>query len=149
MRNIGIIALAFGELLLADQGETKVQFKDLPSAVQTAAKEHSRGATVRGYSKDMEDGKTEYEVQLLSAGKTKDISMDENGAVLGVEQQVDLASLPAAAKNGLKKQAGDGRILKVESVTQGGNVSYEAVVMRGGKKSEIAITSDGKPLKAD
>lgn len=149
MKNIGITALAFGGLLLADQGETKVQFKDLPSAVQTAAKEQSRGATVRGYSKDMEDGKTEYEVQLLSAGKTKDISMDENGAILGVEQQVDLASLPTAARNGLEKQAGDGKILKVESVTQGGKVSYEAVVMRGGKKSEIAITSDGKPSKTD
>jgi hypothetical protein len=34
-------------------------------------------------------------------------------------------------------------------VTRGGKVSYEAVVMRGGKRSEIAVTSDGKQAKSD
>jgi hypothetical protein len=149
MNKIRVAALAFGGLLLADQGETKVQFKDLPPAVQTAAKEQSRGATVRGYSKDVENGKTEYEVQLLSAGQTKDVSMDENGSIIDVEQQVGFASLPEEAKEGLRKLAGRGKILKVESVTRGGKVSYEAVVMRGGKRSEIAVTSDGKQAKSD
>ena len=149
MRKFGIAALAFTGLLIADQGERKIQFKDLPAAVQTAAKEQSRGATVRGYTKEIENGKPEYEVEMVSAGKTKDVSMDENGAILEIEQQVDLASLPAEAKAGLEKQAGHAKIVKVESVTRGSKVSYEAVVLRGGKRSEIAITADGKPAKAD
>ena len=140
---------AVSGLLMADSGEKKVHFKDLPAAVQTAAKEQSRGATVRGYLKDMENGKTEYEVELVSAGKTKDISMDENGSILDVEQQVDFKSLPAEVKDGIQKQAGNGKILKVESVTQGSKHSYEAVVSRNGKRSEIAVTSDGRPSKAD
>jgi hypothetical protein len=136
-------------LLMADQGEKKVQLKDLPAAVQATAKEQSRGATVRGYTKEIENGKPEYEVETVINGMTKDIALDENGSVLEVEQQIELASLPAAAKAGLEKQAGQGKILKIESVTRGSNLSYEAVVMRGRKRSEVAITSDGKPAKED
>jgi uncharacterized membrane protein YkoI len=147
MKRFGIAALAASGLLMADQGEKKVQLKDLPAAVQATAKEQSRGATVRGYTKEIENGKPEYEVETVINGMTKDIALDENGSVLEVEQQIELASLPAAAKAGLEKQAGQGKILKVESVTRGSNVSYEAVVMRGGKRSEVAITSDGKPAK--
>lgn len=149
MKKLGIAALAVSALLMADSGEKKVQFKDLPAAVQTAAKEQSRGAKVRGYSKDIENGKTEYEMELVSEGKTKDISMDENGSVLDVEQQVNFASLPSEVKDGLQKQAGEGKIIKVEAVTQGSKHSYEAAISRNGKRSEVAVTSDGKPSKAD
>jgi uncharacterized membrane protein YkoI len=149
MKRFGIAALAASGLLMADQGEKKVQLKDLPAAVQATAKEQSRGATVRGYTKEIENGKPEYEVETVINGMTKDIALDENGSVLEVEQQIELASLPAAAKAGLEKQAGQGKILKIESVTRGSNLSYEAVVMRGRKRSEVAITSDGKPAKED
>jgi hypothetical protein len=149
MKRFGIAALAASGLLMADQGEKKVQLKDLPAAVQATAKEESRGATVRGYTKEIENGKPEYEVETVINGMTKDIALDENGSVLEVEQQIELASLPAAAKAGLEKQAGQGKILKIESVTRGSNLSYEAVVMRGRKRSEVAITSDGKPAKED
>jgi hypothetical protein len=147
MKRFGIAALTVSGLLMADQSEKKVQFKDLPAAVQTAAKEQSRGATVRGYTREIENGKPEYEVETVMNGATKDIALDESGSVLEVEQQIELASLPTPARAGLEKQAGHGKILKVESVTRGSNVSYEAVVMRGGKRSEVAITSDGKPTK--
>jgi uncharacterized membrane protein YkoI len=149
MKRFGIAALAVSGLLMADQAEKKVQFKDLPAAVQAAAKDQSRGATVRGYTKEIENGKPEYEVETVMDGKTKDIALDENGSVLEVEQQVELASMPASAREGLEKQAGHGKIKKVESVTRGSSVSYEAVVMRGSKRSEVAVTSDGKPGKED
>jgi hypothetical protein len=85
----------------------------------------------------------------VTNGLTKDIAVDENGSVLEVEQQIEFASLPAAAREGLEKHTGHGKVLKIESVTRGSNVSYEAVVMRGGKRSEIATTSDGRTAKED
>jgi hypothetical protein len=43
----------------------------------------------------------------------------------------------------LQAKAGSGKILSVESVTKGSTVSYEAVIEKDGKKSEVAVNSDG------
>jgi hypothetical protein len=49
--------------------------------------------------------------------------------------------------NGLQAKAGGGKILKVETLTKRGElVAYEAKVMNNGKKSEIQVGPDGKPL---
>ena len=50
-------------------------------------------------------------------------------------------------KAGLTAKAAGGKILKVESLTKNGKlVAYEAKVEAAGKKSEIQVGPDGKPL---
>jgi len=127
--------------------DKKLQKSDLPAAVQKTADEQSKGATVRGYSSEVEDGKLTYEVQLTINGRGRDVSIDANGVVLEVEDVVELSSLPAAVQDGLKKKAGAGKILKVESLTKKGKlVAYEAQVLTGTKRSEVQVGPDGKPL---
>ena len=64
-----------------------------------------------------------------------------------VEEQVGLDSLPQAVKNGLQAKAGKGKIRKVESLTKHDKlVAYEAQVTTDGKKSEVQVAADGKPL---
>jgi uncharacterized membrane protein YkoI len=127
--------------------EKKVQKADLPAAVQKTVEEQSQGATVRGYSTEMENGRLNYEMQLTVNGKTRDISIDANGAITEIEDQVDFASLPDAVQAGLRKKAGAGKILKVESLTKKNKiVAYEAVVETAGKKKEVQVGPDGKPL---
>ncbi len=141
-------SVLIASVVLAEGAEMKVHFQDLPPAVQKSAKEQSQGATVRGYSKDVENGKTVYEVETRSNGKSKDISLDETGAVVEVEQQVDMSGLPAPVMAGLQKQADGGKLVKVESVAKDGSVSsYEADVLKGNKKHEVAVTADGRPMK--
>jgi hypothetical protein len=127
--------------------EKKLQKSDLPAAVQKTADKQSKGATVKGYSSEVEDGKLTYEVQLTINGRGRDIAIDANGVVLEVEDTVDLDSLPAAVQDGLKQKTGAGKILKVESLTKKGKlVAYEAVVQTGTKKKEVQVGPDGKPL---
>jgi hypothetical protein len=127
--------------------EKKLQKSDLPAAVQKTADEQSKGATVKGYSSEVEDGKLTYEVQLTVNGHGRDVAIDANGVLLEVEDEVDMTTLPAAVQDGLKKKAGTGKILKVESLTKKGKlVAYEAVVQDGTKKKEIQVGPDGKPL---
>ncbi|MBI3469901.1 MAG: hypothetical protein HY013_00925, partial [Candidatus Solibacter usitatus] len=102
--------------------ETKVQMKDLPPAVQKTVAEQSKGAIVRGLAKEVEDGKTFYEVELKVKGRTRDVLIDPTGAVVSVEQEVALDSMPGAARAASEKGAGKGRIVLVESVTAGGKV---------------------------
>jgi len=44
--------------------------------VQKTADEQSKGATVKGYSLEKENGQVAYEVALVVSGHTKDITMD-------------------------------------------------------------------------
>lgn len=139
------LPLFFSGLLVAQ--EKRIQKTDLPSAVQKTADEQSKGATVKGYNKEVENGKVEYEVQLLVNGHSKDVSMDEQGNVLEVEEEVSLPSLPADIREGLQRKAGKGTIRKVESLTKHGSlVAYEAQVITAGKRTEIQVGPDGKPL---
>jgi hypothetical protein len=127
--------------------ERKLTKDQLPAAVQKTVDEQSKGATVRGFSMEKENGKTSYEAELTVNGKTRDISMDSTGAITEVEDQVDLSSLPDEVQAGLKKKAGTGKILKVESLTKKDKlVAYEAVVETAGKKHEVQVGPDGKPL---
>src|SRR5215469_18245778 len=100
--------------------EKKLQRSDLPVAVQKTVDEQSKGATVKGFSTEVEDGKKIYEVELTVNGHTKDISMDSQGHVLEIEEEVSLESLPSAVKEGLTKAAGKGTIQKVETLTKSG-----------------------------
>jgi len=120
---------------------------DLPPAVQAAVKEQSKGATIRGLSKETEKGKTIYEVQLSKNGHGKDVSMDSSGRVVEVEEEVSLGSIPEAARNAIRKSAGSGKILKVEAVSAGSGTpdAYEAQVLKAGERSEVRVAPDGSP----
>jgi hypothetical protein len=127
--------------------EKKIKRTDLPPAVEKTVAEQSKGATIRGFSQEQEKGQTTYELQMTVNGHGKDVEMDQSGAVIEVEEQVALEALPTDVRTGLQAKAGKGRITKVESITKKDRlVAYEAQVDTGGKKSEVQVGADGKPL---
>ncbi|MBP6822256.1 MAG: hypothetical protein KA368_11980 [Acidobacteria bacterium] len=134
--------------VLAQDTEKAVKIKDLPAAVQATVKEQSEGATIRGLAMETKDGKTFYEAELKVSGRSKDVLIDTTGKVLEIEEQVTLASLPAAAKAEILKQAGKGKILMVESITkENAVVAYEAHIRKAGKISEVKVSPEGKPME--
>src|SRR5215468_5748607 len=66
--------------------EQRVKLKSLPQAAQKTVEEQSKGATIRGLSKEVEKGKTQYELELTVNGRSKDMIIDPNGAILEVEE---------------------------------------------------------------
>lgn len=149
MKNL--VTLAFAAALIlsvpAFAADKKLTKEQLPAAVQKAANEQSKGATVNGYSSEVENGKTEYEVSLTANGHKKSVSIDPAGKVIEVEEEVEIGSLPQGVQDGLKKAAGNGTLGKVESLSKGGKlVAYEAKVMTGAKKSEVQVGPKGEKL---
>jgi len=133
--------------VLASSQERKIKRSDLPPAVEKTVAAQSAGATVKGFSKENEKGQTYYEAEMLVNGHTKDILIDTNGAIVEVEEQVPMDALPAEVKAGLQAKAGDGKLVKVETITKKDKlVAYEAQVTKGAKKSEVQVGPDGKPL---
>jgi uncharacterized membrane protein YkoI len=150
MKTILNICLLVVSLLLvgsASAQEKKIKRSELPAAAEKTVVEQSKGATIRGFSEERENGQTTYEVEMLVNGHSKDVQMDANGVVIEIEEQVDLQAVPAEVSAGLQAKAGKGKITKVESITKKEKlVAYEAQVVTDGKKSEVQVGPDGKPL---
>jgi hypothetical protein len=148
-RNL-LVAIAASGLLLAGTAsaqEKKIKRSDLPPAVEKTVAAQSAGATIRGFSTEKEKGQILYEVEMTVNGHSKDISMTADGSIVEIEEQVSLDSLSPEVKAGLQAKAGKGKILKVESLTKKEKlVAYEAQVETNGKKSEVQVGPDGKPL---
>ena len=142
-----LMAATFSLSLPALSQERQIKRTDLPAAVEKTVSEQSKGATIRGFSQEKEDGQTFYEAELIVKGRGKDILMDANGNIVEVEEQVALNSLPKAVQDGIRSKAAKGKVTKVESLTKHDKlVAYEARVVAGGKKSEIQVGPDGTPL---
>ena len=133
-----VAALSLSPITVAQ--EKKIERKDLPPAVEQTVVAQSQGATIKGFSQEKENGQTYYEAEMTVNGHSKDVSIDANGSVVEVEEQVPLDALPSAVREGLQAKAGTGKIVKVESLTKHDKlVAYEAKVQTAGKKKEIQV----------
>ena len=142
-----LIAILCAIPLHAEEQEKKIKRTDLPSAVEKTVAAQSQGATIKGFNQVTEDGKTNYEAEMMVNGHSKDVLIDPTGAIVEIEEEVELMALPAEVKNGLQAKVGAGKIGKVESLTKHGKlVAYEAKVVVNGKRSEVQVGPDGKPL---
>jgi hypothetical protein len=137
-----VLALGATPLFAAD---TKIQAKDLPAAVRKAIPDATRGATITGYAREVEGGKTTFEVETTVNGHSRDLVFDATGTVIEIEEATKLDAVPAAVKTALEAQ---GKVLSVEQVTKGKSITYEAVVEKNGKKSAVTANGDGKPVKS-
>lgn len=131
----------------AQEKEKKIKRSDLPPAVEKTVATQSSGATIKGFSKETEGGKIFYEAEMTVNGHSKDVLVAEDGSIAEVEEEVALDSLSPAVRAGLQAKAGSSKIQKVESITKHDKiVAYEAKVDHNGKKSEVQVGPDGKPL---
>ena len=128
--------------------EKRVKLEQLPPAVQEAVKDHTRNATLVGVSIENEKGKTMYEVETKVGSKSRDFLLDSMGSVVETEEEVDLETVPAAARSAIQKRAAGRTISTVEKVAAGAAISYEAVIRtKAGKMVEYAVNADGTPHK--
>ncbi len=140
-------ALSLEATLTGQEQEKKIQRADLPAPVEKTVTAQSQGATIKGFSEEKENGNTYYEAEMMVSGHSKDVLIDKDGGMVEVEEQVPFDSLPAAVREGLQSEAGQGKIVKVESLTKHDRlVAYEAKVQADGVRKEIQVGPDGKPL---
>lgn len=155
MRTSASLTLVVGFLwtcaAIGQAKEERIKMSDLPQAVQATVKEQSKGATIRGFAKETENGKTIYEVEMTVNGHGKDVSMDSTGTIVEVEEEVGLGTIPEAARKAIQQAAANGKILKVEAVSErGGSPSaYEAQIRKAGNRSEVRVAPDGSPKPED
>ena len=131
----------------ANGQEKAIKRSELPAAVDSTLQAQSKGAELRGLKEEYEKGHRYYEAELRADAHEKDVLVDSTGAVVEVEEQVALDSLPAALKAKLVAHAKPGHISQVVKLTKKGRlVAYEAQVVSQGKKREIQVGPQGETL---
>ena len=128
--------------------EEKVKLKSVPKAVQNTIQKETQGAHIIGISKEVDEGRTFYEVETKMKGFGKDMLIDDTGKLTEIEEEIALASLPANVQAEVKNSIGKAKLLKLEALYNSAKVrtAYEAQVDRAGKKAEISMGLDGKIL---
>jgi hypothetical protein len=148
VRSFVVCGLVLGVVPAAGAQERKITRSELPPAVAATVDRETRGATIKGFTTEREHGRTTYEAETVVNGRTRDIEISQDGRVNEIEEEVDMASLPAKVQQALSaKAAGGGRITKVESLTKGGKlVAYEAAMVKNGRHSEFQVGPTGDSL---
>jgi hypothetical protein len=138
-----LVAMMLAAGVSVAASEKKIQKKDLPPAVAKTLEGKVEGERVVGYAKETDDGgKTfTYEMETEKDGLTRDVTVDPDGGLISVEQELRLESAPEPVRATV---ASYGKVAKLESVLKDGKTTFEAHFHRGSKVSELKLTSDGK-----
>ena len=150
-----ILAVLLAILALGGSGRAQekkaksLQLKDLPAAVQKTVQANLKGGEIKNISKEKEDGVEQFEVETMLNGKTRDFDVDSKGTLLVVEEGTTVDAIPAAAKAGILKKVGDGKLGVIETFAKPGQpVMYEASYSdKKGKKHEVLVKADGTETK--
>lgn len=133
-----------------DEKEVKVKLLECPAAVQKSLQKEAGATDIGEVEKEVEDGITVYEAEVLIAGRKYSIEVDESGVLLEkeldeeeVEKEIKLSDCPAAVQKILQQEAGNGKIEEVDQVSEEGHVTYEADVMIDGRKYEVEVSDGG------
>jgi len=127
-----------------------LKLADLPAPVQKTVQDTLKGGEIKNINKEVEKGVTQYEVETMWNGKHRDFDVDSKGALIDVEDEVALDSIPAPAKSAIMKRVGTGKLGMVEAVSYPGkkDLLYEAsYTTKDGKKREVLVTAAGTETK--
>ena len=110
--------------------EEKIPVDKLPAAVRKAVKKQVPEGRDREAAKEVEDGKTTYEVELEVKDRSVDVALKADGTILEIEREIPFDELPKAVKKKLAAKYPRAKIEKAEEVTKGedGPVTYEVAI---------------------
>src|SRR5437764_11162487 len=120
--------IAIGLLLVSVSAfaqEAKIKEKDVPPAVIAAFKSAYPNATVRGYAKETEKGKTFYEIESKDGATMRDLLYNPDGTVAEIEETIAAADLPAEAQQIIKSKYPRSVVSRAGEVTEGKTNKYE------------------------
>lgn len=133
------VALAFNGDGFAEK------FSSLPQPVRETAEAHMQNAFPVSIGTAKGEQGWDYQINTRINGKYHDLVIDDKGALVAVKDETDLASVPAAARAAIEKLAPASRILTIEKVTEGAQVSYGALVKNDAQRTpvQVRVAPDG------
>ena len=131
------------------QEEQPIGKQDIPAAVLKAFHESYPGIEITGYDREVDEGRTLYEIETRAGDFDRDYVYLEDGALFQVEEGVPVNSLPKAVVDAVMKAHPGCEIDEAEKITRGETVEYEVVAEVGEKEFELLMSSDGTLLASE
>ncbi len=129
--------------------EQSLKKKDMPKAILDAFAKSYPHAVVKGYSKEVENGAAEYEVESKDGTVSRDVSYAADGSVLAVEESMAYADLPEAARAAITKEYPKHTVASCEKATKGSTTQYEVHLKLGKKTTEVLFDANGAVVQKE
>jgi uncharacterized membrane protein YkoI len=148
------VLVAFAGLTIngcaSEEGEDSISLDKVPAAVKTTLASYAADADVKKVEKGDDDGTKVYEFDIEQGARKFEVAITPAGKFNGTEEDMAFSAMPDAAQKALNNAAGGGTISGGEKAVDASNkVTYEADIVIGGKKSEVAVDTDGKVVSTE
>ena len=131
---------ALGLSLALAKADEKIEVGQVPAAARDAVKAKFPMAEIVGAEKEIDGGKTVYELNLKLHGKKIDVSVGAAGEILAVEKEVAVADVPADVLAALHAKHVGATVKSAEEILKDGKLQYELIVATAaGKTVEVVI----------
>jgi uncharacterized membrane protein YkoI len=135
--------------------EENVPLDKVPKPVVETVKKRFPKAELVSASKEDEDGKTVYEVQIKDGGTKLDVTVTPEGTLLVIEKEIAAKDLPKAVTDALDAKYPKATFKVVEEITKVKDgkdqpVYYEVLLVTADKKTfEVELAADGKIIATE
>jgi uncharacterized membrane protein YkoI len=127
--------------------EQQISCDTVPRAVRAAFERAFPKASITECSKEVEKGKTAYEISSTEGGTRRDVLFHADGGLIVIEEEVAIESTPDSVQQAVRKTYPGGDIMLAEKITRDGAVMYEFRVKHRGKQVEIVFDPSGNEVK--
>ncbi len=117
----------------------------LPAPVLSAFKQAYPTAVIKNASKEIDNGKTTWEVESIDAGLARDLVYNPDGTIVDIEEAVAIDTLPPAVTAAVMAKHPRGTITKAEKLFRADKWTYE-LTLKGAAKPSIELSPDGKAV---
>lgn len=128
--------------------ERKVTAAEVPKPALKTLKRRARDVEITEFAEEIEHGHTFYEGSWKNkrTGKNVDMLVTKAGAVVEIEEEVGIKSVPRAVSKAARQAAGKDVKLAFEKKT---TILYEVKFTKDGKRHELLLTPDGRSIEEE
>lgn len=148
---VATVAFASPSYAIFDK-ETKIQWSDVPSAVQKTINLQAEGGKVDEVEKETKGNTSVYEAKVNTRDDaTLRLKVEESGKLVGLryknkdEEAIDWAKVPKSVQKTISAYGDGNAAVKIEREIKDGRAVYEAKLKDAdGKIIKLKVTDDGK-----
>jgi hypothetical protein len=140
-----LAVLASATSVLAEEQE--ISCDAVPRAVRAAFEKAFPKATIKECAREVEKGKTAYEISSTEGETRRDVLFYADGRLIVIEEAIPIESAPDPVQRAVRKMYPGGEISLAEKIIRDGAVLYEFRVKHQGKHVEIVFDPSGNEVK--